>query len=143
MQLLTELALGLLTGLAYGLLGIVLLALGYVALDLVTPGRLGELVYTQRNTNAALVVASGLAAIGIIVTTAIVTSEDAFARGVTSTLGYGLLGVVLLAVSFVVVDRLTPGNLGAMVADRERHPAVYITMAAHLAVGAIVAAAIS
>lgn len=127
MQLLTDLALGLLSGLVYGLIGIVLLALGYVALDIVTPGRLGELVYTQRNTNAALVVASGLAAIGIIVATAIVTSDDAFVRGVATSLGYGLLGVVLLAVSFVVVDRLTPGNLGAMVAERERHPAVYIT----------------
>ncbi len=143
MALLTDLAVGLLTGLVYGLIGIALLALGYVALDLVIPGKLGELVYTQRNPNAALVVASGLGAIGIIVATAIVTSDDVFGRGVATSLGYGLLGVVLLAVSFVVVDRLTPGNLGSIVADRERHPAVYITIAAHLAVGVIVAAAIS
>jgi uncharacterized membrane protein YjfL (UPF0719 family) len=143
METLNDLAFGLLSGLAYGLVGIVLLGLGYLALDLVTPGRLGDVVYRQRSANAALVVASGVLAIGTIVTTAIVTSDDAFVRGLSNVAGYGLLGVVLLAVSFLVVDRLTPGDLGEMLMDTERHPAALITAAAHLAVGAIVAAAIA
>jgi uncharacterized membrane protein YjfL (UPF0719 family) len=143
METLVDLSRGLLSGLAYGLTGIALLALGYVALDLVTPGRLGEIVYVRRCLNAAVVVASGLIAIGAIVTTAIAVSDDAFLRGLGSVVGYGLLGVVLLALAFVIVDRLTPGDLGAMLTDPQPHPAVYITAAAHLAVGAIVAAAIS
>lgn len=143
MDLLVHLATQLLAGLVYGLIGLALLALGYVVLDVVIPGKLGELVYVERNANAALVVASGLIAIGLIVAVAIIAADDAFARGVATATGYGLLGVLLLGVSFVVIDKLTPGDLGAMVADPQPHPAIYITIAAQLAIGGIVAAAIS
>jgi uncharacterized membrane protein YjfL (UPF0719 family) len=139
----TDLAAGLLSGLAYGGVGIAMLMLGYLVIDALTPGNLGELIYSHRNANAALVVSSGLLAIAAIVTTAILTSEDEFTRGISNTVGYGLLGVFLLGVSFVVVDKLTPGKLGVICTDDNRHPAVYVTVAAHLAVGAIVAAAIS
>jgi uncharacterized membrane protein YjfL (UPF0719 family) len=143
METLNDLAFGLLSGLAYGLAGIVLLGLGFIALDLVTPGKLGDIVFNDRNPDAALVVASGVLAIGTIVTTAIVTSDDAFLRGLSNVAGYGLLGVVLLGISFLVVDKLTPGDLGQMLMDAERHPAALITAASHLAVGAIIAAAIA
>ena len=138
-----ELAEGLLSGLAYGGAGIVLLVLGYVVIDVLTPGKLGELIYTERNGNAALILASGLIAIAAIVTTAIITSADDFSEGIANTFGYGVLGIFLLGLSFVVVDRLTPGKLGVICTDRDPHPAVYVTVAAHLAMGAIVAAAIS
>ena len=90
-----------------------------------------------------MVVASAMIAVGTIVTTAIVTSDDEFLRGLGNTVGYGLLGVVMLALSFVLADRLTPGALGTICTDPEPHPAVYVTVASHLAVGAILAAAIS
>lgn len=138
-----ELAAGLLSGCAYAAIGVVLLLLGYVVLDVLTPGHLSALIYEQRNANAALVLASGLVAIAAIVTTATVTSEDRFRDGIVSTGAYGLLGVAMLGVSFVLLDKLTPGKLGVICTDVERHPAVYVTVATHLAVGAIVAAAIS
>jgi uncharacterized membrane protein YjfL (UPF0719 family) len=140
---LRELAEGLLSGLGYGLVGMVLLAVGYKVLDALLPGDLGAMIYTERNTNAALVVSSALVALATIVTTAIVTSDDRFVDGIGSATGYGLLGVAMLALSFVLADRLTPGELGVMCTDNDRHPAVYVTVASHLAVGAIVAAAIS
>lgn len=143
MDTLTDLAGGLLAGLAYSVVGIILLVLGFIAVDLVTPGRLRDVVYTDRNVNAALVLASGLIAIGTIVTTAIITSDDDLADGLTTTAGYGGLGVVLLGLSFLLVDRLTPGDLGAICTDDRLHPAVYVTIASHLVVGAIVAASIS
>jgi uncharacterized membrane protein YjfL (UPF0719 family) len=131
------------TGLAYGLVGIVLLAVGYAVIDLLTPGNLRDLVYEHRNANAALVVASGLVAIATITTTAILASEDALVLGLVSAFGYGLVGVALLTVSFLVVDALTPGRLGAIIVDERPHPAVWVTAATHIGVGAIVAAAIS
>jgi uncharacterized membrane protein YjfL (UPF0719 family) len=130
-------------GLAYGVVGIVLLLLGYLAIDLLTPGRLGHVVYMLRSPNATAVVASGLLAIGTITTTAIVTSDDDFARGLAGSAGYGVLGIVLLAISFVIIDRITPGDLGAMMMEERWNPASLITAASHLALGAIVAAAIS
>lgn len=132
-------------GLAYGLVGIVLMAIGYGAIDLLTPGKLGDLVYVHRNRNAAILVSSGTLAVGLIATTAILTSESQLGLGIGlgTTLGYGLLGIVLLSLSFLVVDVLTPGKLGAIVVDDHPHPAVYVSAATHLAVGAVVSAAIS
>lgn len=141
--MLTDIAEEALSGLGYGAAGIVLLMLGYGVLDLVTPGNLRRLIYDERNKNAALVLSSGLLAIAIIVATAILTSADDFSRGIADTAGYGALGVALLGISFVIVDKLTPGELGVICTDREPHPAVYVTVATQLAVGLIVAAAIS
>ena len=143
MDFLNDLAFDLLAGLAYGALGLVLLALGYGAIDLLTPGRLSDLIYRERNWNAAAVVASGLVAIATINVTAIITSHDDLDKGLAYAGTFGLVGIVLLAISFVVVDRFTPGELGEIVCSAERHPAVVVTVANHVAVGAIVAAAIS
>ncbi len=143
MDFANDLAFDVLAGLAYGAIGLVLLAVGYGAIDLLTPGRLSDLIYRDRNWNASAVVASGLVAIATIVVTAILTSHDDLDQGLAYAGAFGVLGVVLLVISFVVVDRLTPGELGAIVCDQARHPAVVVTVANHLAVGAIVAAAIS
>ena len=143
MDFLNDLAFDLLAGLAYGALGLVLLALGYVAIDLLTPGRLTDLIYRERNWNAAAVVASGLVAIATINVTAIITSHDDLDKGLVYAGTFGLVGIVLLAISVVVVDKFTPGELGEIVCSPERHPAVVVTVANHVAVGAIVAAAIS
>ena len=143
MDFVNDLAFDLLAGLAYGAVGLALLAVGYGAIDMLTPGRLTDLIYRDRNWNAALVVGSGLVAIATIQVTAILTSHDDLDKGLAYAGSFGVLGVVLLVISFVVLDRLTPGDLGAIVCDRERHPAVVVTVANHIAVGAIVAAAIS
>jgi uncharacterized membrane protein YjfL (UPF0719 family) len=143
MDLLNDLAAGLLSGLGYAALGVVLLAVGYKVIDWLTPGDLNELVYAQRNRNAALLASSGLLAIGVIVVTAILTSDDSFTRGIADAAGYGLLGIALLAVSFKVVDALTPGDLGIICTDAEPHPAVWVTAVSHLVMGAVLAAAIS
>lgn len=141
--MLADLGYGLAAGLAYGLLGTALMALGFLLVDALTPGRLGTLIWTERNRNAALVLASGLLGIGAIVTTAILTSEDGLGPGLASTLGYGVLGLLLMALSFFVVDALTPGRLGAILVDEHPHPAAWVTATSHVAVAAIVAAAIS
>ncbi len=143
MDFLNDLAFDLLSGLAYGALGLVLLALGYGAIDLLTPGRLSDVIYRERNWNAAAVVASGLVAIATINVTAIITSHDDLDKGLAYSGAFGLLGIVLLAVSFVILDKFTPGELGEIVCAPERHPAIIVTVANHVAVGAIVAAAIS
>ena len=143
MDVLSDMAYGMVSGLGYAAIGLVLLAVGYKVIDALLPGDLNAQIYSERNSNAALVVSSALIALGAIVTTAIATSDEEFGRGAANAAGYGLLGVVLLALAFVVMDRLTPGKLGIICTSAERHPAVYVTMATLLTVGAIVAAAIS
>jgi uncharacterized membrane protein YjfL (UPF0719 family) len=130
-------------GLLYGVVGIVLLAIGFFVIDLLTPGKLGVLLCEDRNRNAGVIVASGLLAIGIIVTSAIIASEDSLSKGLGQSAGFGLVGILLLGVAFFVIDLITPGKLGDTVTAETHEPMVYVTAASLLSVGGIVAAAIS
>jgi uncharacterized membrane protein YjfL (UPF0719 family) len=132
------------SGLLYGLVGIVLLALGYLMIDLLTPGKLGRQLAEDRNRNAGVIASSGMLSVGIIVTSAIIASDGDLGKGLGQSAGFGLVGIVLLGVAFVVIDVITPGKLGDSVMGEEGHePMVYVTSAALLSVGGIVAAAIS
>jgi uncharacterized membrane protein YjfL (UPF0719 family) len=130
-------------GLLYGVVGIVLLAIGFFVIDLLTPGKLGRLLCEDRNRNAGVLVASGLLAIGIIVTSAIIASEGSLTRGLGQSLGFGLVGILLLAIAFLVIDVITPGKLGDTVVGDRHEPMVYVLSASLISVGGIVAAAIS
>lgn len=136
--------------LAYGAVGVALMALGYLVVEVTTPGKLGEQIWTERNRGAALVLAAKLAGVGAIVTTAILTSEDSLGEGVVSTVAYGVLGIVLMTLAFYLLDVITPGSLGATVVETgpegtaaALHPACWVVAAMDLATAAIVAASIS
>ncbi|HEX2132098.1 MAG TPA: DUF350 domain-containing protein [Actinophytocola sp.] len=126
----------------YGLAGLLLMAVGFVLVDVLTPGNLREQIWVQRHRNAAILLASNLIGVGIIVATAIAASANDWGAGIVSTLAYGLLGLVLMGLSFVVIDAVTPGKLGTLLMEEQPHPAVYVSGAAHLSVSAIVAVAI-
>lgn len=143
MNTLDDLVGGVLATLAYAGIGSVVLALGYVVLDAITPGNLRHLVYSDHNTNAAVLAGANVLALGGIVTTAIVTADDQLGRGTLDAAVYGLLGIALLAGAFKVLDLLTPGDLGQICTDSEGSPAVYVTAAFQLSLGAVLAAAIS
>ncbi|MFD0683279.1 DUF350 domain-containing protein [Actinomadura fibrosa] len=130
--------------LAYGALGIALMALGYLVVEVTTPGRLGHQIWTEGNRGAALLLSAKLLGVGAIVTTAIVTSDDDLGQGLVDTTVYGLLGIVLMALAFLLLDMFTPGKLGAtLVEGAAVHPAGWVVAAADLAVAAIVAGAVS
>ncbi|MBC7374344.1 MAG: DUF350 domain-containing protein [Frankiales bacterium] len=143
MNTLDDLVAGVLATLAYAGVGAVVLALGYLMLDAITPGNLRHLVYSDHNTNAAVLAGANVLALGGIVTTAIVTADDQLGRGVVDAAVYGLLGIALLALAFKVLDLLTPGDLGQICTDPQGTPAVYVTAAFQVALGAVLAAAIS
>lgn len=138
-----DVAMGLGAALGYALLGFVLLVIGFFVLDLLTPGKLGELVVKDRNRNAAIISAAGLLGLSFVVTAAVFQTHDNFVRGMVYTGLFGLVGVALQAVGFVIVDLLTPGKLGDIVVEDSTHPAVWLVAAAQLAVGLMVAAAIA
>lgn len=128
---------------AYGGLGLVLLILGIVLIDVLTPGNLRRLVWEHRNRNGALLLSSALLGVGGIVFTSIWSTYDDFGKGLVSTAVFGLLGLVMMAVAFLVVDLITPGRLGALLVEPEPHPAVWVTASCNLAVSAIVSASIA
>lgn len=138
-----DLVTGLLAAAAYTGVGLLVLLAGFVAVDLATPGNLRRQVWEDRNRDMTAVLASGLAANVLTIVAAILSSADDLGQGLAEAAAYGLLGVVLIGLSFELVDRLTPGDLGAMLAHDDHHPAVWVTCVAHLAVGAIVAASVT
>ena len=141
---LQDFAYDLLGGLLYGGVGIALMLLGFVMLDALTPGSLGHLICIDRRRDAGIVVACGFLAVGTIVTSAILASDGDLGEGLAEATGFGLIGIVLLALGFVAVDRVTPGRLGDILADEHEDPAAaYVTGAALISVGAMIAAAIS
>ena len=142
-DLLDDLIRGVLATLAYAAVGSVILGIGYAVLDAITPGNLRHLVYEDHNGNAAVLAGANVLALGAIVTTAIVTADDDLGKGVLDAAVYGLIGIALLALAFKVLDRLTPGDLGQICTDPQGSPAVYVTASFQIALGAVLAAAIS
>lgn len=133
---------------AYGAVGIALMALGYLVVEVTTPGRLGRQIWTEGNRGAALLLSAKLLGIGGIVTTAIVTSDADLSDGLIDTAVFGGIGVVLMIVAFLLLDVTTPGKLGATLVDAEGggariHPAGWVVAAADIGVAMIVAGAVS
>ena len=138
-----DLVTGLLGTAAYAGVGVLVLLAGFFAVDAATPGNLRRQVWEDRNRDMTAVLASGLAANALTVVAAILSSADDLGEGLAEAAAYGALGVVLIGLSFELVDRLTPGDLGQMLAADDHHPAVWVTCVTHLAVGAIVAASMT
>ncbi len=129
--------------LAYCGVGVVLMALGFAMVDIVTPGNLRRQIWTERNRNAAILLASNLLAVGAIVAAAIWTSEGDLGQALLTSFIYGVVGLVVMAVSFLLLDLLVPGRLGDILMNQEDHPAVWVSAAMHLAVAMVVVAGLS
>jgi uncharacterized membrane protein YjfL (UPF0719 family) len=129
--------------LVFGLLGIGLMAVGYLLVDLLTPGKLRDLIFVERNPNAGLLLAANQLGIAAIVFTAIFTSYDDFGEGLASTAIFGLIGIVIMGVAFVVLDLMTPGKLGEVICSPERHPAALVSAASHFGAALIICACIA
>lgn len=139
-----ELLNAVLGALAYSAVGIVLMVLGYLVTDWLTPGKLGELIWTQRNKNAGILLASNVIGVGLIVVGAIwASSEGSLLVGIVSTFIYGVIGLVAMAIAFLILDWVTPGDHGAIVVAEGTQPAVWVSAAMHVALGGVIAMALS
>ncbi len=128
---------------AYTGVGIALLTLGFFALDLLTPGHLGRHIYEHRSVNAAITLAAGFLGQGAIVFASIwISGTGGFGQALLYTVVFGVLGVLLQAVAFIVLDLITPGRLGEHLTEKAFHPASLVSAAVQLAVAAIIVASI-
>jgi uncharacterized membrane protein YjfL (UPF0719 family) len=134
---------GVLATLLYFVVGLGVLILGFIALDLLTPGNLRQQVYTDRNPNAAILLGANHLALAIIVVTAIVTSADSLGQGLVDSAVFGLLGVVLQAVALRLLDVFVPGHLRNLVNEPRMSGAAWAVGMSLLAIGAVNAAALS
>lgn len=127
---------------AYSVVGIALMAISFAVIDVLTPGNLRHQLWFERNRNAGILVGSNLAAIALIVVAAITASEGRLLEGLAYTGIYTAIGIVLMAVTFVLIDLVTPGKLGELMVDVNPHPAVWVQAVTHIGIALIISASI-
>ncbi|MBA3421224.1 MAG: DUF350 domain-containing protein [Thermoleophilaceae bacterium] len=132
--------------LAYTGVGLVILVVGFFALDLITPGNLGKQVI-EGNPNAALLSAATLASLGVVLWFAIFATDAGWA-GLDETAVFGLVSVAAQAVCFLVLDLITPGKLGEELmsggsgAGARIHPGTWVSASAQVAIALVIAASL-
>ena len=127
--------------LAYSGVGLVVLVVGFFVLDLLTPGKLGQLVM-EGNPGAGLLAATGLASLGLILYFAIHFTGAGW-DGLDDAAIFGLVGVLVQAVGFFVLDMVIPGKLGDHCFSPTLHPAAYVTAGIQVSVALVVCASLT
>jgi uncharacterized membrane protein YjfL (UPF0719 family) len=126
----------------YAIIGLVLILLGFYAIDWTTPGKLSDLVRTGK-PNAVVVTSAGLVSMAFIIVVAIVNSATDLTAGLITSLVYGLIGIVVQVVAVRLLEWATRIDIGGMIQSERFSPASVVVAAAHLALGLVVAVSIS
>ncbi|OMC03875.1 hypothetical protein A5733_22570 [Mycobacterium sp. NS-7484] len=125
----------------YTIVGVALMVLGFYVIDWTTPGPLRTLVQAGR-PNASAVAAAGVVSMAVIIVLAIYSSLGDLVQGLISTLVFGLLGIAAQAVSVRLIGAIKGIDMGRVLAAERFTPEALVVIAAYLAFGFIVAAAI-
>ena len=126
----------------YAIVGLVLVMLGFYAIDWTTPGKLSELVRTGK-PNAVVVTAAGLLSMAFIIVVAIVNSATDLTAGLITSLVYGLIGIIVQVFAVRIVEWATRIDIGTLIQSEKYSPASIVVASAHIALGLIVAVSIS
>lgn len=125
----------------YALLGLLMMIIGFYAIDLTTPGKLNQLVKVGK-PNAVVVTAAGMISMAFIVVIAIYGSAGNLLEGLLSSLLYGLVGIVAQAVAVRILEWVTGIDMNKLMLADELRPEAKVVSAAHLALGLVVAVAV-
>jgi uncharacterized membrane protein YjfL (UPF0719 family) len=127
----------------YFLVGMGVLVVGFYMVDLLTPGKLRQLVFIDRRPNAVVVAGAMYIALTTVIITAITTSYSQLGQGLVGVAVYGLMGVILLGLAMLTMHLLIPGNFHEHVDEPTLHPGSFAVALILLAVGGVTAAALS
>jgi uncharacterized membrane protein YjfL (UPF0719 family) len=128
---------------AYFLVGILVLILGFVMVDVLTPGNLRKLVFIDRRPNAVVLASAMYVALATVIISAIASSYNQLGQGLIGVAVYGIVGVVLQGAALLILQLAVPGRFREHVDEPELHPAAFATATMLVAVGGVIAAAIS
>ena len=127
--------------LLYAVIGVLLMLLGFYAVDVTTPGKLNRMV-RDGLPNSVLVTAAGMVSMAFIVVTAIWSSSGSLVEGLLSSLVFGLVGIVVQVAGVRLLEWVTGIAIGPVLAADTVQPQAFVVAAAHLALGLVVAVAI-
>ena len=134
---------GALATILYFLVGTAVLILGFFVVDVLTPGKLRQLVFIDRRPNAVMLACANYIALAAVIISAITNSYSKLGQGLVGVAVYGLMGVVLQGIAILSMHFVIPGNFHEHVDEPELHPAAFATAVMLLAVGGVTAAALS
>lgn len=127
--------------LLYAVLGVLLVLLGFYAVDLTTPGPLTAMVREGR-PNSVVITAFGMVGMALIVVTAISTASGPLLEGLVRALVFGLVGIVAQVGAVRLLEWVMRLDVGAVLAAERVQAQSFVVGAAHLAIGLVVAVAI-
>jgi uncharacterized membrane protein YjfL (UPF0719 family) len=134
---------GVVAVIAYFLVGVVVLILGFLMVDVLTPGNLRQLVFIDRRPNAVVLASAMYVALAIVIISAIASSYSQLGQGLIGVAVYGIIGVALQGAALLILQIAVPGRFREHVEEPELHPAAFATATMLVAVGGVIAAAIS
>jgi uncharacterized membrane protein YjfL (UPF0719 family) len=134
---------GVVATILYFLVGMGVLVVGFIMVDVLTPGKLRQMVFVDRRPNAVVIASAMYLALTIVIITAIANSYSQLGQGLVGVAVYGLMGVILLGIALLTLHLVIPGDFHEHVDEPELHPASFAVALMLLAVGGVTAAAVS
>jgi hypothetical protein len=125
----------------YAIVGLVMMLVGFYAIDLTTPGPLRKMVNAGK-PNAIIVTAAGMVSMAFIVVLAIYASSGKLEEGLIASAVYGLVGIAAQVVMMRVATLVIGIDIHTMFESDEYMCEVLIVAGAQLALGLVVAVAI-
>jgi uncharacterized membrane protein YjfL (UPF0719 family) len=126
----------------YAVVGLILMVVGFYAIDFTTPGQLSSLVRTGK-PNAVIVTAAGLFSMALIIVVAIYSSEGKLTEGLLYSLIFGFVGIIVQVLAVRLLEWVTRLDIGRLIESETFAPASVVVASAHVALGLVVAVAIS
>ncbi|WAJ47140.1 DUF350 domain-containing protein [Mycobacterium sp. Aquia_216] len=134
---------GVVASLLYFVVGMAVLIVGFYTVDVLTPGKLRQLVFVDRRPNAVIVSCAMYVALTTVIVSAVVDSYSQLGQGLVGVAVYGLMGVILLGIALLTLRLVIPGSFHEHIDDAELHPGSFAVAVMLLAVGGVTAAAVS
>ncbi len=128
---------------SYFLVGTAVLIIGFIVVDLLTPGKLRQLVFIDRRPNAVMLACANYIALAAVIISAITNSYSQLGQGLVGVAVFGLIGVVLQGIALLTLHIIIPGDFHEHIDEPELHPAAFAVAVMLLAVGGVTAAALS
>jgi hypothetical protein len=125
----------------YAIVGLVLMVIGFYAIDLTTPGPLRKMVDVGK-PNAIVVAAAGMVSMALIVVLAIYASSGKLVEGLVGSAIFGLVGIVAQVVMMRIAMMVIGIDMDTLFQRDEFNYESLMVAAAQFALGIVVAVAI-
>jgi hypothetical protein len=125
----------------YAIVGLVLMLIGFYAIDLTTPGPLRKMVDAGK-PNAIIVAAAGMVSMALIVVLAIYASSGNLLEGLAGSAVFGLAGIIAQVVMMRIATVAIGIDMDALFQADEFSYEALMVAASQFSLGIVVAVAI-